>query len=251
MASVAAQQGVRVRHVVVGDRCPDLADPEVRAGLASRFPTALVCNVTAADDPLLPLDYLPARLAYLRNLGATWGGGDFVAQLDDDNTFDPDHLRSLVQSLAERPDAGAAYSWRKLWYPDGAPFVPDGEDPWHPDPARRARSYQELAAHGMFEPGSNVVRDTLLAPDGRLVARVDTSEFLVRREVFARVPFPEQFSPARRKLEITEDVAFCHALYRRRVPVVASRRASLNYYMGGYSNRAVPGQLLPGGQAGH
>lgn len=236
MESVAAQRGVRVEHIVLGDRCPQLANAAVIARLTALFPNALVHNINAESDPHLPMHYLSARLAYLRNLGARLGTGEFVAQLDDDNTFDLDHCESLTAILRRHPEAGAAYSWRKLWYADGSPYVPDCEDPWHPDPQRRAHSYQALRGHGVFEPGSQVVRDMLISEDGRLVARVDTSEFLVRRDVLNRIPFPEHFSAARQKLEITEDVAFCQALYRGGVKVLPSEHATLNYYMGGYSN---------------
>ncbi|MFC6880905.1 MULTISPECIES: glycosyltransferase family 2 protein [Actinomadura] len=238
MESAAAQRNVHVEHIVLGDRCLELA--ALRGELAERFPEALVRNVTLESDPDLPMDYRPARLAYLRNKGARLGSGEFVAQLDDDNTFEPDHLETLVAALRAAPGAGAAHSWRRVWNPDGTPYLLAGEDPWHPDPDRRARSFAQLSAHGVFEPGSNVVRDVFVA-GGRLVARVDTSEFLVRRTVFEDVPFPERFSAAKRRLEITEDVAYAQVLYRRGIEVVPSRRATLNYFMGGYSNAGALG----------
>lgn len=245
MRSVSRQVGVDVEHIVIGDRCPHLEDPERRAELEKEFPKARVRNVTAEEDPDLPMDYRPARLAYLRNLGARSGTGAFVAHLDDDNTFAPEHLSSLVTLLEEDPEAGAAYSWRRLFLPDGRPFIPQGEDPWHPDPERRVSSYEQLRELGVFVPGSHVVRDRLVH-EGRLVARVDTSEFLVRREVQERIPFPERYSAVRRRLELTEDVVFGHALYRAKVKVLASERATVNYTMGGYSNvDALPPSEVP------
>lgn len=235
MRSVRNQRGATVEHIVLGDRCPDLGLARHREELERDFPGSHVLNITPQSHPDLPMDYRPARLAYLRNLGTRLGSGAFVAHLDDDNTLDPDHLRSLIDVLNRSPEAGAAHSWRKLFLPDGRPFVPEGEDPWHPDPARRARSYRQLSELGVFEPGSNTVRD-LLVHEGRLVARVDTSEFLVRREVQERIPFPEYYSAARRKMELTEDVVFGHALFRAKVPVAMSERATVNYTMGGYSN---------------
>ncbi|MFG2006132.1 glycosyltransferase family 2 protein [Spirillospora sp. NPDC048911] len=238
MESVATQRHVHVEHVVLGDRCPEL--DALRVDLAKRFPNALTKNVTLESDPGLPMDYRPARLAYLRNKGARLGSGEFIAQLDDDNTYEPDHLASLVAVLRDNPDAGAAFSWRRLWNADGTPYLLTDEDPWHPDPDRRALSFSQLRAHGVFKSGSNVVRDAFVAT-GRLVARVDTSEFLVRRIVFEDVPFPEHFSAAKRRLEITEDVAYAQALYRCGIDVVPSRRATLNYFMGGYSNADAVG----------
>ncbi|NUR32088.1 MAG: glycosyltransferase, partial [Catenulispora sp.] len=234
-ASVVAQEGVRVEHIIVGDDCPALADPAFRAELSDRFPAALVVNVSPATHPDVPMDYLPARLAYLRNLGIARAAGEYVGQLDDDNVLRPDHLRTLIDALESHPGAEAAHSWRRLIGADGKPFVPDGADPWHPDPAARAESYERLRAAGVFVPGSPVVRDTLQA-NGKIYARVDTSEYLVRRSLHERIPFPTTFNRYQRKLGLTEDMAFSHALIRAGIVVACSRAATLDYHLGGYSN---------------
>jgi glycosyltransferase involved in cell wall biosynthesis len=233
MASVAAQVGVYTEHIVVGDDCPWLARPESRRRLAAEFPTATVLR--PPSRPARSAGYLPARLAHLRNLGVRHGHGDYVAHLDDDNVFQPEHLSSLVATLEAVDGAEAAHSWRRLLTADGREFVPDGEDPWHPDPAGRAEAYERLRRAGVFSPGSPIVRDALRV-GGRILARVDTSEYLVRRSLHARIPFPERFNRWQQQLEITEDLAFSHALIKARVVVARSGRATLDYYMGGYSN---------------
>lgn len=234
MRSVTAQTGVAFRHVVIGDECPALADEDFATSVREEFPAALVRNVARGPDAAS--EYLPARLGALRNLGARQDDGAFVAQLDDDNTFQPDHLSSLVHALESAPDAGAAHSWRRLLRPDGSPYIPDGADPWHPDPELRAESYDRLEQAGVFQRGSAVVRDTFMA-DGKVVARVDTSEFLVRRELIERIGFPARFSRARQRLQWTEDYVFALELARAGVRVVSTCRATLDYRMGGYSNR--------------
>jgi glycosyltransferase involved in cell wall biosynthesis len=231
-ASVAAQEGVHLQHVVVGDDCPALAG-SFRAELHRRFPSLVSVNVGPVRDGRTEA-YLPSRLGFLRNLGARVGTGKLIAQLDDDNVFRPDHLVTLVRALESRPEAQVAHSWRRLLTPDGQPFVPV-DDPWHPDPARRADSYAYLASLGIFEPGSPVVRDTLMVR-GRVIARVDTSEFLVRRGLHERLPWPTDFSRAQQKLGFTEDLVFSHRLVKQRVEVACSERPTLDYYMGGYSN---------------
>jgi hypothetical protein len=234
-ASVAAQEGVRVEHVVIGDNCPALAGT-LASELRRRFPSLLWVNVGPTEDGG---GYLPSRLAFLRNLGSRVGGGKLIAQLDDDNAFQPDHLSSLRQALAARPEAQVAHSWRRLLATNGQPFVPRS-DPWHPDPGRREASYDHLVSLGVFEPGSPVVRDRLRAA-GRVVARVDTSEFLIRRELHERMPWPTTFSRAQQSLGFTEDLVFSHQLVKRGVEVACSERATLDYYMGGYSNPGVDG----------
>jgi hypothetical protein len=241
VASAAGQTGVRVQHIVVGDDCGYLSDDSYRSKLLARFPGVLLRDVAAAEHPALPADYLPARLASLRNLGTRLSGGEFVAQLDDDNVFRPGHLLSLVTALDARPDAEAAHSWRRVLNPDGTPFAFESEDPWHPVTDKRSASYRRLLSLGVFVDGSNEVRDTLVA-DGHVVARVDTSEYLVRRTLLERIPFPETYSRWRRKLGYTEDVAFSHELVKQKVVVVKSERATLDYYLGGYSNLNASGK---------
>ncbi|BCJ39696.1 hypothetical protein GCM10010168_78480 [Actinoplanes ianthinogenes] len=236
MHSVAAQRGVRVEHLVIGDNCPALTDALV-AELSRRFPHAIVRNVTGAEHAALPQDYLPARLGALRNGAVAVASGEWIAQLDDDNEFEPDHLRSLLDCLAANPGVEVAHSWRRLVAPDGSPYVA-AENPWHPDPALRASSYARLVELGVFEPGSPVVRDALRA-GGREFNGVDTSEVLVSRRLYRRFPYPTEFSRWWRKLEWTDDYAWCVLLDRAKVPMVCSERATLRYYMGGYSNAAV------------
>ncbi|MFJ3906200.1 glycosyltransferase family 2 protein [Streptomyces sp. NPDC090025] len=239
LRSVAAQEGLTAAHVVIGDDCPWLADPAHRADLAARFPHARFVNIGPDDDRRPPHTYLPARLSHLRNLGIALARTPYVAHLDDDNAYAPSHLRSLVDLLEADPDAGVAHSWRRLRTADGADYVPDGEDPWHPIPRQRAASYRSLAGHGVFVPGSPVVRDRMRVVDGRMLSRVDTNELLVRRETHARIPFPTAFTVWQRILETTEDMAFCQELLRQGVGTVCSERATVDYYMGGFSNAAA------------
>jgi glycosyltransferase involved in cell wall biosynthesis len=240
VASVAAQQGTRVEHLVIGDNCQALADPATVRDLRARFPHAVIKNITGAEHAALPHDYLPARLGALRNMGIAAASGDWIAQLDDDNEFETDHLSSLLECLAANPGIEIAHSWRRLHSPDGSPYEILGENPWHPDPELKASSYARLVELGVFEPGSAVVRDALRA-GGREFNGVDTSELLVSRAMHQRFPFPTEYSRWWRKLEWTEDYAWCVLLDRAKVPIVCSRKPTLRYFMGGYSN-AAPAQ---------
>ncbi|MFI1718201.1 glycosyltransferase family A protein [Streptomyces litmocidini] len=239
LRSVAAQEGVTAVQVVVGDDCPFLGDEVIRRTLEVEFPHARFVNVEPADHPLMPRDYLPARLAYLRNLGISLAETPYVAHLDDDNAYAPDHLSSLVDLLERTPGAEVAHSWRRLLTHAGADFVPDGEDPWHPIARQRAASYRSLADQGVFVPGSSVVRDAMRVIDGKLLSRVDTNELLVRRETHARIPFPTEYTVWQRILETTEDMALCQELLRHGVSTVCSERPTVDYYMGGFSNAAA------------
>ncbi|MFD7703713.1 glycosyltransferase family A protein [Streptomyces caelestis] len=239
LRSVAAQVGVTATHVVVGDDCPHLGDEGRRRALREEFPHARFVNVLPGDHPDMPRDYLPARLSYLRNLGIGLARTPYVAHLDDDNAYAPGHLRSLVDLLERSPEAEVAHSWRRLLTGTGADFVPDGEDPWHPVPRQRAASYRSLVHHGVFVPGSSVVRDTMRMTDGKMLNRVDTNELLVRRETHERIPFPTDFTVWQRILQTTEDMALCERLLRDGAVTVCSGQATVDYYMGGFSNAAA------------
>jgi glycosyltransferase involved in cell wall biosynthesis len=241
LASVAAQEGLRAAQVVVGDDCPHLGDEANCRALEEEFPHARFVNVVPGDHPDMPRDYLPARLSYLRNLGVGLARTPYVAHLDDDNAYAPGHLRSLVDLLERNPQAQVAHSWRRLLTEDGAEFVPDGEDPWHPIPRQRAASYRSLARHGVFVPGSPVVRDVMRMTDEGMLNRVDTNELLLRRETHERIPFPTDFTVWQRILETTEDMALCERLLRAGVVAVCSEQDSVDYYMGGFSNAAALG----------
>ncbi|UGY93309.1 glycosyltransferase family A protein [Streptomyces gobiensis] len=237
MASVKAQVGVASRHIVLGDNCRFLADPRNVEKLRGRFPEATIHNVRRsdlADVPEEELEYVVGRLAHLRNRGIEMADAEYVAHLDDDNVFHPTHLRSLMDVLWTNPAAQAAHSWRRLLTREGVELIPDGEDPWYGEPAKRAQSYERLRALGIFEPGSCVMRDTLRVGDQ--IRGVDTSELLVRSSLHERIPFPTRFSREQRRLGYTEDLAFSRELVRQEVPVLCSRQATVDYYMGGHSN---------------
>lgn len=229
--SVAAQRGVAVEHIVLGDACPELEDPRVRAELAGRHPHLVVRNVPRTRE----VDYLPARLGQLRNLGVRLARAGYVAQLDDDNAFEPDHLRSLLDALHATAGAEVAHSWRRLYDGEGRPFIPAARDPWRPCSDPDGSSFTTLCRLGVLTVGSNVVRDRLDTA-GALLPRIDTSELLVRRGLHVRCPWETSFSRGARRLGFTEDVAFGVALVRQGVRVACSERATLRYRMGGYSN---------------
>lgn len=233
--SVAAQVGVRTEHVVVGDACPALDDARFVKELREVRADLIIHNQPRPQG--FEARYLSSRLGQMRNLGISLSRGAFVAQLDDDNAYHPPHLRTLVTALENSPDSGVAHSWRRLVTDDGEEFIPADEDPWWPvleGRAARSESYARLVRLGVFVPGSSVVRDVFKV-DGELIARIDTNELLVRREIHDKVPFREEFSRARQKMQWTEDFTFAIDLARAGIDVVCTRQATVDYTMGGCS----------------
>jgi glycosyltransferase involved in cell wall biosynthesis len=96
--SVAAQDYPDVEHIVISDG-PDDA-----------------LSATLTDDPRITYLQLPSH-----DPGARWGHwarlagieactADYIAYLDDDNSYRPDHVSTLMRALTGQPDAGFAYS---------------------------------------------------------------------------------------------------------------------------------------------
>jgi glycosyltransferase involved in cell wall biosynthesis len=57
--------------------------------------------------------------AIAKNKGTKEAKGDFIAYLDDDNTYRPDHLSVLYKVLESRPDCVVSYGDRWIHTPDG------------------------------------------------------------------------------------------------------------------------------------
>jgi hypothetical protein len=94
--SVLAQTHENLEIIVVGDGCNDdteaaiarLADPRVRFVALPQpgaYPTDPVKRWMVAGSPAM-------------NLGARQAGGQWIAPLDDDDVFTPDHLRVLLDA---------------------------------------------------------------------------------------------------------------------------------------------------------
>jgi hypothetical protein len=231
VASVAAQSGVTVEHLVIGDDCSSLASERTRRRLRGLSDAIVIHNVQrTARSPA----YTPARLSSLRNAAARLASGDYISQLDDDNEYEEHHLHSLVALLERSPGIEAAHSWRRLFYADGRPFLIGAVDPWNPNARLQQESYRELCRLGVLRPGSNVVRDTIHG-QGAVIPRVDTSEWLLSRALQLSMPWPERFNRGQVRLRYSEDMLFTQQLRRAGVATACSGEPTLRYYMGGYS----------------
>jgi len=94
--SVQAQTYGDVEHIIVSDG----PDPE----LAALLPAAVRFVQLPEHDPAIRWG-LRARLH-----GIGLARGDYIAYLDDDNSFRPEHVARLAAALDANPGAGFAYS---------------------------------------------------------------------------------------------------------------------------------------------
>ncbi len=174
----------------------------------------------------------PVRLAALRNLIVELAGDTWMAFLDDDNRWDPGHLRTLWSSIV---DGGAdlAHSQRLMFESDGRPYLRD-EFPWGRDEATRKAVYTYCVASGIMVPDSHVMRDRL----GMRFTWVDLGEWLFPPGFLAANPFNTSYD-AWDWYEISvEDRDLPRLVHNSGFKVAATGQPTLHYFMGGYTNSA-------------
>lgn len=198
LRQLLGNQRLRGRVLVV---IPTFKRPEglVRAVQSVLSQTYKDLAVVVVDDgaglPVLPQDPRliavslsrnTATLGLVRNVGINLADSEFIAFLDDDNVWTPDHVATAVVALDDDPTLVAVYtSLRRLW-PDGSELDILGE----PFDRRRLRQDPLVDANSFvvrraFNRGFSVLprnKSTLPKEDWEYVWR------LSRRQRVAHVP---------------------------------------------------------------
>jgi glycosyltransferase involved in cell wall biosynthesis len=219
----------RVAHLIVIDTCVSTL-----RYLEQDADTRSVAWIFRSRRP--GAERVPGRLGRLRNEAIRLAESHWVAFLDDDNEFYPNHLRTL-KDAADRQHCSAVHSHRELLWRDGSAYL-EPLFPWSSSRHKAARMYDKLRRAMVFEKGSNVMKDRIDSPehpDG--IRSADTSEWLVSKETAMRCPFPEDCSSSDWAIMKTEDDYFMERLVLAGIPIACSGLATLKYYVGGYSNR--------------
>jgi glycosyltransferase involved in cell wall biosynthesis len=171
----------------------------------------------------------PARLAHLRNHAVDAARHELIAFLDDDNTWEPEHLATLIH--ASNTGEALSHSERRMFYADGRPYDAP-EFPWKRDVASRRALYDQYVALGAVTPGDNIFRDNIGLPD----TCVDLGEWLLPRSFVQQFRFDEQYDVSNWQNIVVEDWGLAREILASGKTVVSTHQPTLHYYLGGYSN---------------
>ncbi|MFZ1489696.1 MAG: glycosyltransferase [Ilumatobacteraceae bacterium] len=183
------------------------------------------------------------HLARLLNVGISKARSPWIAFLDDDNAFEPNHLRSLIE-LAESSGGDAVHSGRSLVWPDGSPYL-EPQLPSAPTPEEGARLYQLLCRRGVCVPGTNVLLDRVdegvpadavnstVMSDHDPLFLVDQNVWLIARELLVQVSVPELFSEQDIAENTCPDDKLLSALVAAGVVIRTTGLPTVRYTVGG------------------
>lgn len=140
---------------------PELLRESITSALAQTYEDIVVIVVDDGgglppdlpSDPRLisvSLSRNTATLGLVRNVGMHLTESEFIAFLDDDNTWEPDHLEVTIQALKANADLGAVYTTVRCRRPDGS-VVRDIGGPF---------DRRRLKRHAYVDANSIVVRRT-------------------------------------------------------------------------------------------
>lgn len=251
MASVFAQDfDGEIEHVVVIDDDPDsrpvIEAAPIRPGLKV-IPYLLRRPPAEAGERPGDRRIGYPRLSRLLNAGVRLCSTDWVALLDDDNEFEPNHLSSLL-ACARANDARAVHSGRLLYTADEEPYL---DELWHTvaDLDEATRIYRLMCDRGVRVRGTNIlldradpapsvtIRPSSVIRDEDPVLLVDQNVWLVRRELMLECPVPADFSEEDHRNNAAPDDKFLEALLKHGVPIISSGLPTVRYYLGGMSNK--------------
>jgi hypothetical protein len=109
--------------------------------------------------------------------------------------------------------------------------------PWARNPDAAAARYEGLVKAGVWTRGSNIVRDRL-DPAGfpDRFGTVDMGAWLFARPLLAELGLRVEYDATDWENVMTEDDKLLDDLVARGVAVACTHRATLHYFIGGYSN---------------
>ncbi|MFL6115814.1 MAG: DegT/DnrJ/EryC1/StrS family aminotransferase [Catenulispora sp.] len=226
----SALAGAAAQKVDADIRITVWVDGDAQIGFVPETPHS---TVRITDSGFLPEDPFD-RIAVLRDLAVTTCSGDYLAFLDDDNEWHPQHLAELL--AVARQGLPAVHSWRTLIDADGAPTTVSAF-PWLPPSQQAEERLAQLHRAGVMSPADPVVKDrvNIEGVDG-LPGMVDMGEWLFSRDVLRLLKFHKARTREEVRSRHGEDDTVLEQVARLAIPVGCTESATLRYRLGGMSN---------------
>lgn len=229
--SLVVQEAVRLDVIIVIDACPATVQ---YAGTVPLCCGAIRSIQWIYEDRGARDRSGPRRLATLRTRGLKAVRTRWCAYLDDDNEVESSHYVDLLRCMVDS-GSPAAHSWRTLWERDGRPFPLADKHPWCRDPKLAATLFEQYQRAGIYEVASNVVRDRVV-PGRRSESMVDMSEWLFEAGFIRQIGFVSTYDRSDWQSSRAEDSKLLDNIVATRLRIPSTEKATLRYYMGGYSN---------------
>lgn len=234
LSSLADQTGVALNVLVIIDNCPLTLG--YTTGLASAFGAIRSLRwIYVERDP--EDESGPVRIARLRETALQAVDTTWVAFLDDDNLLAPNHYITLLDCV-EASGAPAAHSWRSLWDLQGRPVPLSDRHPWCRIAELARNLFIQYETAGIYQRHSHVVRDQVV-PYQRPSSMVDTSEWLFRKTFLQQFKFCLDYSFEDWEQARAEDSKLLDQIVASGIAIPSTKRPTLKYFMGGYSNNPV------------
>lgn len=232
--SVARQEYPHLELVLIGEECPHLE--ELATTIAQNLP-GMPVRWKNILRPHAGLNHPCGLAGRCRNVGIQLARGKFISCQDDDNELESHFASSLLDCLLTT-GAEAAWCHRRWLMPDGSPY-PGTFFPWaDPRTIQERLIYEMWRNAGVLTPGSDIVRDQLVAMHNtETFSTVDANEWLVRAEVYREFPFRERFGFYDLMANASYDDLWNLAIRAAGVKAVSSGTVGLSYHLGGRSNR--------------
>lgn len=232
-----------VEHLVVVDDDTETVSALDATGRQPNRPLSVLPARQAEAERTDHRAFVYPRLAQLLNLGIGSARTDWIAFLDDDNEFEPNHVSSLVATVSIS-GAEAVHSARALVWPDGTPYL----EPCLPSAAtleEGQRQYELLCEREVWVRGTNVLLDRVdrdanqaslnstVMTDGDPMFLVDQNLWLISRDILIANPIPEIYDAEDIAANTCPDDKMLAALVRAQVAIGASGLPSVRYTVGG------------------
>ncbi len=220
-----------IEILLIGDACDYLESIELP--MLSKNITIKKHNIIL--DRSIDKNLIVHRVATIRNLAIKLTSQNCICFLDDDNLWETNHLSTLMNTL-QTYQCKATYSWRKLFLNNGKPWIPTTW-PWIGSDVPQKKLLHIYKKLEMLDLKTNILKDKFEAVyNNRDYATIDMGAWLFKKELFDVVSFKTDYTKEEVNCLVTEDDQLLLDLKKLNFTVYPSKKATLKYYLGGFSN---------------